>query len=239
MKNIPIFIILVLVSSLFVFPIINAAGTSSESSSGSSEPATTQIETARTNENNNIERETGIVRAINASENRSERAKQVLAQLLACEGVENRTERIECKLKIRDKEEYEEETERVPEACKKLQNKEDCKKLHKAVRLCYELEGRAKDKCFKRVAGFINSNLNEERSDRAGKARKYIIFLLYDLQEKIEKSVEEEKLNETIGANLIEQITSLKEDILTNKTRQEIKPKIIEFKKSFKEAIKS
>ncbi|MEM3113300.1 MAG: hypothetical protein QXI33_02640 [Candidatus Pacearchaeota archaeon] len=230
--------LLVLFILLILIIFVTAAGTSTETNARSN----TNINTVNATGNNNtnessINRTRGLERALNASTNRSERAQQVLQILNECEKIDNRTERIMCRLNIsmRDREIYKNES-RIPEACKRLgaNNKQDCIQLHKMSQNCYKLEGRQKDKCFKRVIGFVNSNLNEERSDKAVKARKYIILLLYDLQERIEKKVEAGEISAENGALLIEKLTEIKEDILNNAGRDVIRPKIQEFKQEFR-----
>ncbi|MEM3074799.1 MAG: hypothetical protein QW727_02560 [Candidatus Pacearchaeota archaeon] len=243
-------IILIFFMSVFIlfFLTMFVSGAGSSTSSVSSSGGSARIEVREQQFRDSSRNRTGLEVALDASQNRSERARQVLTQLIACESLTNRTERIECRLRIRDKENYKNETERVlteeakiPEACRRLntENKTLCKQLHRASNICYDLEGRQKNKCFKRVIGFINSNLNDEpsRVERAEKGRKYIILLLYDLQEKIEKKVSDGEISENTGANLISQITEIKENILNNEPRRVIQPKIQAFRQSFREAI--
>ncbi len=227
MKNISIFIILILVISLFIFPIINAEGSSTESI----EIQTNNSESQPTNQNDS-EKETGLDRAINASENRSERAKQVLEQLRLCETLDDRRERIECRLKISNRKEYKNNQTSIPETCRNLTNKDECRNLYKRVEYCYELEGRAKNKCFKRIAGFVHAKITDEPTDseKPKKIREYISFLLYDLQEKIEKKVESGEINAERASLVINQIVEIKEDLLNNKPKSIIKPKLLELK---------
>ncbi|GEM_PF-4985778 len=176
----------------------------------------------------------------------TELAQRIRAHLQNCEEKENRTERIECRLKIKQiatrkivqawKEQNKDET---PEACRNLNTnrKEECRKLHKAINNCFEKEGREKDRCFKKVAGFINSNLNDERSNKSEKGRIYIVSLLEELQQKIEDKVESGRINDTTGADLISQITDIKESILNGDSREIIQPKIIAFKQAYRLAI--
>ena len=173
----------------------------------------------------------------------TELAQRIRAHLQDCEEKENRTERIECRLKIKQiatrkivqawKEQNKDET---PEACRNLNTnrKEECRKLHRAINNCFEKEGREKDRCFKRVAGFINSNLNDERSNKSEKGRIYIVSLLEELQQKIEDKVESGRINDATGADLISQITDIKESVLNGDSREIIQPKIQKFKLDYR-----
>ena len=173
----------------------------------------------------------------------TELAQRIRAHLQDCEEKENRTERIECRLKIKRiatrkivqawKEQNKDET---PEACRNLNTnrKEECRKLHRAINNCFEKEGREKDRCFKRVAGFINSNLNDERSNKSEKGRIYIVSLLEELQQKIEDKVESGRINDATGADLISQITDIKESVLNGDSREIIQPKIQKFKLDYR-----
>jgi len=173
----------------------------------------------------------------------TELAQRIRAHLQDCEEKENRTERIECRLKIKQiatrkivqawKEQNKDET---PEACRNLNTnrKEECRKLHRAINNCFEKEGREKDRCFKRVAGFINSNLNDERSNKSEKGRIYIVSLLEELQQKIEDKVESGRINDVTGADLISQITDIKESVLNGDSREIIQPKIQKFKLDYR-----
>jgi hypothetical protein len=61
---------------------------------------------------------------------------------------------------------------------------------------------------------------------------------LYDLQEKVEKQVEKEKLTTDEGAELITKITEIKTSVSEGKAKKYIKAMIEELKKLWKEKIK-
>ena len=245
-------LLLILASSILVI----AAGTSDSASSNSNNEVKnrTNVENKTNNETSRyMERAeiiNGLIRAINASQQRSDRAKFILAKLYECDQVDNRTERIQCRLEIHkiarnhsvnedvEDDVYRNET-RLPEVCKKLKDRDECRKLYRGVHYCYDFnDSREKDRCFKRVAGFVNSNIKDEDNDREEKARKYLVFLLYELQERIENKVSSGELDAATGANLIEQITELKEDIMNKESRSVIKPKLQDFRKDYLEAMR-
>jgi len=155
------------------------------------------------------------------------------SQKINCEISSRREERVKCRLLNEDNLNETDPNARFPEACRGLIDKEGCRSLYISVQECYDLSGRSKDKCFKRMAGFTNANLNEERSDKVGKAREYIVFLLYDLQEIIEEKIESGGIDLDTAASLVNQIIDIKEDILSGESRKVIGPKMIIFKQKY------
>lgn len=156
-----------------------------------------------------------------------------------CEEVENRKERIKCRLKYikENKEDFEAPYSKIPEACRNLdfENRGKCVSFYQKSQACYERNGIEKNKCFKRLANFAKANLKDEKDGKNQKARDYVVLLLYDIQEKIEEAIKNDKIDEEVGSKIIEKITEIKEDILAGKTKKEIAPKISELKSLLKD----
>lgn len=156
-----------------------------------------------------------------------------------CEEVENRKERIKCRLDYikENKEDFEAPSNKIPEACRKLEfeNRGKCVSFYQKSQACYEKNGLEKNKCFKRLANFANANLKDEKEGKNQKSRDYVVLLLYDIQEKIEEAIKNGKIDSEKGSQVIEKITEIKEDILAGKTKKEIAPKISELKSLLKD----
>ncbi len=149
-----------------------------------------------------------------------------------CENLETARERIKCRLSRGES--YVAPAGNVPEACRRLVSIEACQGLYRNLRACYSLEGRDKDRCFKRVAEFKKANLAEETESREEKARNYVVALLYDLQERIEKMNENGEIGPDEASALIEKIVDLKEAILSGKSRAEVRTLFQDFRQSWK-----
>ena len=149
-------------------------------------------------------------------------------QKISCEDFQDRRERIRCRLQ--NSEEYYEEENTIPEACRNIQDSEACRTLYAKVRPCYSLEGAEKGQCFKRVAGFSQARISEEQQDREQKTRNYVVVLLYDLEERVELANEEGKLTDSEAADLINKIVEIKQNILNGATKEEIRQEIQELK---------
>ncbi len=154
-----------------------------------------------------------------------------------CETIAMRIERIKCRLQNKTEEgeniDYE---ARIPEACKTLRNPTACIALYKNVqaRRCYDMEGRDKDKCFKETAGIRSNFSGLIPEERAQKAREYLVFLLYEFEERIEDDNKKGLISDDSAAEIIELITQIKEDILSGKNRVEIMPKFNELKQKIR-----
>lgn len=152
-----------------------------------------------------------------------------------CDSIPALSGRILCRLEnnkegIKEKADYEKQ---VPEACRTLKNPTACIALYKKVQdnKCYDLKGKEKDKCFKDVVG-IKKKLAEE-NDKANKARQYLILLLYDLEERVENAVADQKILPAAGAKIITLIIEAKQLILDNKPKSEIVSKLNELKEEW------
>lgn len=158
----------------------------------------------------------------------------------ACENSEDRKERIKCRLQyIKDnKEDFEAPYNKIPETCRNLTNFENrgkCVSFYQKSQACYEKNGIDKNKCFKILANFAKANIKDEKNERNQKARDYALLLLYDMQQKIELAVKNDKIGAEEGSKVIEKIVEIKEDILSGKTKREISPKFLELKSLIKD----
>ncbi len=154
-----------------------------------------------------------------------------------CESISIREERIKCRLQNKVEDENVDYEARVPEACKTLRNPTSCIALYKNVqtRGCYDMEGRDKDKCFKETIG-VKGNLGALTQERAQKAREYLVFLLYEFEERIEDDNKNGLISDDSAAEILELITRIKEDILNGKKRADILPKLNELKQKIRAA---
>jgi hypothetical protein len=256
MKGLSIFMIFLLVISLTFVGAAGSSTTDVDTDSAESDRANTETDTTGEEETdtteetkdtntgnetskNKTDRKRGLDRAIDASEERSEKARAVLEKLRRCQNVLDRETRIACRLKISDRVEVEDELEdeesTIPEACKNLDDRESCKKLYRAVNHCYELENRAKNKCFRRVAGFVKAKITDEQTEKGDKIRRYLNFLLYDIQERLEKKVELGTITPEQAAPIIDKITEIKEDLFNKEPKSVVKPKLRELRSMIKE----
>ena len=77
----------------------------------------------------------------------------------------------------------------------------------------------------------MRANLKDENpSGRNNKARDYVVLLLYDIQEKIEHAVENERIDSEKGAEVIDKIVEIKEAILNGESKQVVKPLLQELR---------
>ena len=141
-------------------------------------------------------------------------------------------DRIQCRLEQRGIENI----NATDESCKVLANPKNCQSLYYKVASCYAQSGIQKDQCFKRVAGFTQGKASEEAKANNKEALKnYIIFLLYDLQEKVEDAYKESEISAENASNTIALIVEIKQSIFLNKAKEEIKPMIRELRDKMQE----
>jgi hypothetical protein len=166
------------------------------------------------------------------------------ARVTDCETKDTREDRIKCRLKKVRETQSEEEygPDWIPEACRRLKasaltdkitTKEDCKRFYRSIQNCYDKTGRDKFSCFRRAAGLSTAAISGQ-SEKKAEMRKYIVELLYDLQERIENAVEEGNVNEDDAAPLIDSIVEIKHKIMDGAPRSEVKPLIDQFKEDFR-----
>jgi hypothetical protein len=120
----------------------------------------------------------------------------------------------------------------IEESCRVFSDPANCQNSYKKVLPCYDLKGPEKNKCFKKIA-FANENANI-KSQNKEQVRNYVVYLLYDVQEKIEDAHEERKISSQEAAVVIDLIIKIKQDLFIKKTKQEIKPQIEELKTKIK-----
>jgi len=206
-----ILIILLLVASVI------AAGSSTGSRTNTASDPTTNFGT---------DERVNTARQITGAEKRAARG--------ACEDSDNRRTRIKCRLDyIKDNnEDFEAHYSKAPEACRELEKdgKGRCVAFYKKSQACYDKKRGDKIKCFKRLANFAKANLKDEKEERGLKARDYVILLLYDIQEKIEGAIENDRIDSDAGADAIDKIVEIKEDILNGKTKREVTPKMLQLR---------
>ena len=136
-----------------------------------------------------------------------------------CERKATVFDRVKCRLMNGNEE------SKVHESCRGLSNEAECQKLYDAVYPCYSSKGKEKDRCFRKVAGFerLNSMTQQQKNN-------YALFMLYDLEERVEDAYKDGKINEYRTANLVAKIIEVKKTILENKERSETKSKLLELK---------
>lgn len=150
-----------------------------------------------------------------------------------CESFTTRIERIKCRLEKKGL-----EISSVEESCRSLANPSNCQSLYNKVNSCYDQNGIQKDQCFKRIAGFIGKGKleSEAKANNKGALRNYAVFLLYDLQERVEEANEQGKIDAQRSAQVIELIIQIKEKLFLDKPKEEIRPLIIQLKSLWKDS---
>ena len=136
-----------------------------------------------------------------------------------CETLSTVFDRVKCRLVNGNS------NSKVHESCRGLNDEAKCQKLYDTVYPCYSLNGREKDRCFRKIAGFqrLNSMTQQQKND-------YALFLLYDLEEKTEEAYKEGRINEDRAANLVSKIIAVKKTILEQKAKEETKSRLSELK---------
>jgi hypothetical protein len=77
----------------------------------------------------------------------------------------------------------------------------------------------------------------KSQKDEEGK-RKYLLFLLYDLQERVEKQYEEGKISSQDASGMINTILTAKEAVNEGKDKNQIRSTLVELKELWKAKIK-
>lgn len=152
-----------------------------------------------------------------------------------CENLDTKEERIKCRFILGENYTAPEGT--IPEACRLAENQDRCKALYAATRTCFELEGKTKDACFKRALGIKKQLADEPREERNQKAREYIVTLLYNLEERVEKASEENKIDPEDGAEIIDKIVEIKGKVLNGATKEEIRTEMQSLKEMWRTAL--
>ncbi len=155
-----------------------------------------------------------------------------------CETFSTLRERIKCRL-IQGNESVRAKS-LTEEACRVLNvsKKGKCVAFYASVQTCFKLEGRAKDVCFRRGAGLMKDKLKDEPNEGRGeKVRMYMVAVLYNLQERVEKFHVKGKISDENAAALVEKIVTTKQEILSGKSKAEIRTMVQELKDMWKASI--
>ena len=157
-------------------------------------------------------------------------------QEINCESFTARVDRIKCR--ISSEGEYSEPAGILPEACRIVPDTAGCQGLYRSVEVCYRIQdGREKNRCFMRAAGFDKSRISDEDNEKDAKTRKYLVVLLYDLEEKAEKANQLGSLNDEQSALLIDKIISIKQDILSGASKENIRLQMQELRRIWRPEI--
>ena len=126
----------------------------------------------------------------------------------------------------------------VEESCRGHAKTEECKQLYQKSRTCYDFANPvAKKRCFLEKSGVSINQGGTFRAAPSEVKKNYVILLLYNLQESIEKMQEQGTLTTEQAADLVTKIIEIKKDILNGKSRAEIVPKIQQFKQAYQTAV--
>lgn len=221
-----IFLLTMVTLSLFVY----AAGESTAGLRSSTKASTTlDLDSVRVNASADADVEADA--STSTEEESTTRivvdTKEAIRLNTICEQKSSRKARIECRLQLQRNISLE-GLNVTEESCRSVKNKSRCSLLYAQVHACYDMDGRQKDQCFKRVAGFAQNRISEEKSPDA--VRTYMVFLLYNLQEKVEVKSEAELITSAEAAVLIDLIVDIKQKIMNGASRTEIKTKLGELR---------
>mgnify|MGYP001561686937 CR=1 FL=1 len=176
------------------------------------------------------------------SRNSDSPAQIVVSGRTTCEDIEAIRERIKCRFQYKAVARAE-AADVVEEACRGRAgaiNEDKCKALYERLKnkKCYDFEDPvAKKRCLLKESGI---NINTGGTFRAAPndvKRSYVVALLYELQERIEKLEANGEITVDESASLVAKIVEIKQMILDGKPRSEIVPKIQAFKAEFRATI--
>ena len=123
----------------------------------------------------------------------------------------------------------------IEESCNSLANADQtsCRKLYTDSSVCYQRTGQAKVLCFREKAGIAQSlGISNSLAKR-----KYAVLLLYELQERVEARYKAGTLTADEASQLINKIVETKKIILENKSKAEIRTKMLELKTEWRQTI--
>jgi len=182
--------------------------------------------------------------------NKTERNVTV-SNSIDCESSSNRTDRIKCRLENRE-EIKARVVERIKafnndtstyEACQGLRNEGLCVALYAQSQRCYRLNDTERDRCFKKIVRFREAQINKSIEVEANKTearervKHYMILVLYNLQEKVEKANEKGRISSEDAAEIINKIVEIKRSILEGVTKAEIRSQLAELKQMWRTAL--
>ncbi len=164
----------------------------------------------------------------------SENERKPTESRIVCEEKETLRERVKCRLENRAAlKNYAYNV--VEEACRDGRFKERCEALYERSAKCYNEDNPViKKRCFLSEAGI---NFNSQGTFRAAPdeaKRNYVVLLLYELQERIEKMQEEGKITTEQATSLVTKIVEIKKMILAGDSREDIVVKMKEFKEEYR-----
>ena len=148
-----------------------------------------------------------------------------------CESYGTVYERVRCRLL------YGEAAKSIPEPCRGLSNEQACAKLYSDVTPCYTNDGVAKDQCLKQIAGFTTNSVQTETNTNA--MRDYILFLLYDLQDRVEKAYAYNQITADQAATVIDSIVTAKYTVTRGQTASDIKSAVDNTKQKYQAVMPS
>ncbi len=155
-----------------------------------------------------------------------------------CSKLPSEMGRIRCRLKHGDG--YIASPGEIPEACK-LRTEEKrgrCVAFYNAIQKCYDnKKGKDKDLCFRKASGLQKKISEENVEGRKEKARNYMMTLLYELEERVEKFNAKGKITEEKSAEIISKIIEIKKSILEGETKETIRPELEELKQLWRSSI--
>ena len=144
---------------------------------------------------------------------------------LDCEAYNSVKGRVECRLL------YGESQYSIPEPCRGLIDQQACTKLYNDVTPCYKLDGTDKDQCLKQTAGFTAKNAAYEKNSSA--IRNYILFLLYDIQDRVENAYANQKIDASRAADVIASVVDAKYTITKGQSSKDIKDSVDTVKQKY------
>ncbi|MBI3334217.1 hypothetical protein HYZ97_01915 [Candidatus Pacearchaeota archaeon] len=221
---------MIVFASFFIFmlctSIVAAAGSSTGgSSSGSSTASVDASVSVRANTSTNSTSSASTNASAKTSV--SVRANKTRSFISAdCDSFDTRKERIHCRLT----QETFEGNATIEESCRGTSNVRACERLYVTSEKCYELAGKQKDQCFKRIAGFTKAQLAQQAQENKTAVRPYMVLVLYNLQERVEKFQEQGKISAEDAALLIDKIVDTKQAILNNANKTEVRAKVSDLK---------
>jgi len=151
-----------------------------------------------------------------------------------CETFNSTNERLRCR--IIQGENYTAPSGNIPEACR-LNNTEikgRCVAFYATIQTCYKLPAKAKDACFRRASGLTKKFDEEFQEGRREKARNYMVTLLYELEQRVERAHEKEKISDDNAVLLVDKIVQIKKVILEGKSKDEIKTMLRDLRETWK-----
>src|SRR3989344_6122671 len=224
-------ILFVLITVIFAWGVF-AAGTS-EGGDLNNNNTSTNITTNNTNKNVTLNNTGDDDRDDNKTGrgNNSGRGKPEY-QERNCEAFNSTNERIRCR--IIQGENYTAPEGNIPEACRNETIRGRCVAFYATIQTCYKLPTKAKDACFRRASGLTKKFDEEPQEERKEKARNYMVTLLYELEQRVEKANSKGKISDDNAILLVDKIVQIKKAILEGKTKAEIKIMLREFKEMWK-----